>query len=67
MDSKSILNWYVLAGRPSSEKTAVLNELSKQGYVAFPETAKAFIEKGIAKGKTIKEIRANEREFQKKF
>lgn len=64
MDAKS--NWYVITGGPSSGKTTVLNELSKLGYVVYPEAARVFINEEMAKGKTLKEIRSDEAEFQRK-
>lgn len=59
-------NWYVVTGGPSSGKTTVLKELSKLGYITYIETARSFIDKEIAKGKSIEEIRSNEAEFQRK-
>jgi len=59
-------NWYVITGGSSSGKTTVLNELAKLGYVVYPEAARILIDKEMVKGKTIKEIRKNEAEFQKK-
>ncbi len=58
-------NWYVITGGPSSGKTTVLNELAKLGYLIYPEAARVFIDEEMAKGKTLKEIRGNETEFQK--
>jgi predicted ATPase len=56
----------VITGGPSSGKTTILNELAKLGYIVYPEAARILIDKEMAKGKTIKEIRKNEVEFQKK-
>lgn len=64
METKS--NWYIITGGPSSGKTTVLKELSKLGYIIYPEAARVFIDKEMAKGKTLKEIRGNEAEFQRK-
>ena len=60
------INWYVITGGPSSGKTTVLNELAKLGYVIYPEAARVFIDQEMAKGKSLKEIRYNEAEFQRK-
>lgn len=59
-------NWYVITGGPSSGKTTVLKELGKAGYTIYPEAARVLINKEIVKGKTLKEIRRNEAEFQRK-
>ena len=59
-------NRYVITGVPSSGKTTVLEELKKRGFVIYPEAARVLIDKEIAKGKSIKDIRRNEAEFQKK-
>ncbi len=60
------INWCVITGGPSSGKTTVLNELAKLGYVVYPEAARVFIDQEMAKGKSLKEIRRNEAEFQRK-
>ena len=66
MENELKLNWYVITGGPSSGKTTVLEELAKLGYLAYPEAARVFIDKEIAKGKSLREIRKNEADFQKK-
>ncbi len=60
-------NWYVITGGPSSGKTTVLKELEKLGYIIYPEAARVFIDEEMAKGKSLKEIRGNEAEFQRKI
>ncbi|PKL72547.1 hypothetical protein CVV26_00860 [Candidatus Kuenenbacteria bacterium HGW-Kuenenbacteria-1] len=67
MNKSNKLNWYVLTGGPSSGKTTLIKELKKLGYIVFLEAARVFIDKEIAKGKILKEIRNNETEFQKKI
>lgn len=59
-------NWYVITGAPSSGKTTLLNYLSKLGYYTIPESARALIDREMASGKTLKDIRKNGEEFQKK-
>ncbi len=61
-----IPNWYVITGGPSSGKTTVLNELAKLGYLIYPEAARVFIDREMAKGKSLREIRGNEADFQKR-
>ena len=59
-------NWYVITGGPSSGKTTIIKKLAELGYFTFPEAARVFIDKEIARGKSLKEIRKNEGEFQKR-
>ena len=59
-------NWYVITGGPSSGKTAVFKELSKLGYLVYPELARVLIDQEMAQGKSLKEIRNDEAEFQRK-
>jgi predicted ATPase len=59
-------NWYVITGGPSSGKTTLIKELSKLGYITCPEIARILIDKGIKNGKSVKEIRGDEIEFQRK-
>jgi len=59
-------NWYVITGGPSSGKTTVLEELAKLGYLTYPEAARVLIDREMAESKSLKEIRGNEAEFQKK-
>ncbi|KPJ55445.1 hypothetical protein AMJ49_07150 [Parcubacteria bacterium DG_74_2] len=59
-------NWYVITGGPSSGKTKVIEYLAFLGYAVIPEAARILIDTEISNGKTIKEIRPNEVEFQKK-
>jgi len=61
-----IPNWYVITGGPSSGKTTILKELAKLGYLIYPEAARVFIDREMAKGKSLEEIRGNEAEFQEK-
>lgn len=59
-------NWYIITGGPSSGKTSLLKELEKLGYITYPEAARVFIDQEMAKGRSLKEIRGDEAEFQKK-
>jgi len=59
-------NWYVITGGPSSGKTTVINELVRLGYLAAPDVARDYISQEIANGRSLKEIRGNEAEFQRK-
>lgn len=60
-------SWYVITGAPSSGKTTVVKTLEKRGFDVIYEAARIYIDEGLAKGKTIEEIRANEFLFQEKI
>ena len=58
-------NWYVITGAPSSGKTSVICELERLGYRVVHEVARAFIDEELKKGKTIKQIKADELAFER--
>ena len=57
-------NWYVITGGPSSGKTTTVNLLKKRGYITTFEHARHYLDIQRLKGKTIEEVRKNQREFQ---
>lgn len=57
-------NWYVITGAPCSGKTTVLNSLKEMGYEVIGEVARTYIDKLIAEGLTIRDIRKDETRFQ---
>ncbi len=57
-------NWYVITGGPCAGKTTVIKQLKKKGFEIFPEAARMYIEQEIQKGRTLEEIRRDERAFQ---
>ena len=57
-------HWYVITGAPSSGKTTLLRELEKAGYRVVHEVARAIIQSELARGRTLKEIRADKRFFE---
>jgi len=57
-------NWYVITGGPSSGKTTTVNILRERGYITTMEHARHFIDTQRLKGRTIEEVRKNQREFQ---
>jgi predicted ATPase len=63
---KKIPHWYVITGGPSSGKTSIIKELAKLGYLTYPEAARVLIDRELAKGKSLKEIRGDEAKFQKR-
>jgi predicted ATPase len=58
-------NWYVITGAPCSGKTAVINKLEQRGYTVVHEVARAYIDAQLAKGKTLKQIKADEWAFER--
>ncbi|MBE0579179.1 MAG: ATP-binding protein [Devosia sp.] len=58
-------NWYVITGGPSSGKTTTIELLAARGYRTTIEHARHFIDTQRVTGRTVAEIRANQREFQK--
>ena len=57
-------NWYVITGGPSAGKTTLIKALDERGLHIEHESARLVIDAGIASGKTIEEIRADEGAFQ---
>lgn len=64
---KTINNWHVFTGAPSSGKTTIIKLLESRGYDVLYEVARILIDLEMKKGKTIKEIRRDEGKFQKKI
>lgn len=54
-----ITNWYVITGAPCSGKTSVISRLELLGYRVIHETARAYINDELGKGKTLNEIKAD--------
>jgi predicted ATPase len=52
-------NWHVITGAPSSGITTLIDQLADRGFQTVPETARLYIEKEMAKGRAIDEIREN--------
>lgn len=50
-------NWCVITGAPSSGKTSVIDELKRRGYATDNEIARELIEKLMALGKSLADIR----------
>ena len=58
-------NWYVITGGPSSGKTTTIELLRKRGYQTTIEHARHYIDTQRVTGRTVAEIRANQRDFQR--
>ena len=57
-------NWYVITGGPGSGKTTTVNILKERGYITTFEHARHYLDTQRLKGKTIEEVRKNQRAFQ---
>ena len=64
---KTVNNWYILTGVPSSGKTTIIKLLEEKGYKVLYEIARVYIDQELKKGKTIQEIRKDEIAFQRKI
>ncbi len=49
--------WHVITGAPCSGKTTVIRDLERRGFRVVHETARAWIEEELQKGRTMAEIR----------
>ena len=54
-----VTNWYVITGAPCSGKTSVISRLEQLGYRVIHETARAYINDELNKGRTLDEIKAD--------
>jgi len=54
-----ITNWYVITGAPCSGKTSVIYGIEQLGYKVVHETARAYINDELRKGKTLDQIKAD--------
>jgi predicted ATPase len=61
---KGETHWYVLTGGPSSGKTTTVNLLGKRGYTTTIEHARHYLDTQRAAGKTVEEVRENQKAFQ---
>jgi predicted ATPase len=52
-------NWYVITGAPCSGKTSVISAIEQLGYRVVHETARAYINEELSKGRTLDEIKAD--------
>jgi predicted ATPase len=52
-------NWHVITGAPSPGKSTLIDQLADRGFQAVPEAGRQCVEREMAKGRTIDEIRGN--------
>ncbi|MBI3590040.1 MAG: ATP-binding protein [Candidatus Melainabacteria bacterium] len=60
-------NWYIITGGPSTGKSKTIDHLAYLGYLIRPEVARILIDDELSKGKTIEEIRGDEKSFEHKI
>ena len=58
-------NWYVITGGTSSGKTTTVNLLNDRGYKTTIEHARHYLDTQRADGKTVKEVRDHQTQFQR--
>lgn len=56
--------WYVITGGPCAGKTTLVRELASRGHAVVDESARAYIEAELARGRTLADIRSDEVAFQ---
>jgi predicted ATPase len=52
-------NWHVITGAPSSGKSTLIDQLADRGFQTVPEAGRQYVEREMAKGRTMDEIREN--------
>lgn len=57
-------NWHVITGAPSCGKTTLINLLADKGIKTAPEGPRLYLERELAKGRKIEEMRSNESALQ---
>jgi predicted ATPase len=57
-------NWHVITGAASSGKTTLIDLLADQGFQTVPEIPRQYIDREVAKGRTLNEIFESEADEQ---
>lgn len=52
-------NWHVITGAPSCGKTTLINLLADRGFKTAPEGARLYLERELADGRSLEQIRSN--------
>ena len=60
-------NWHVIAGAPSAGKSTLIEQLANKGYNTAPEPARLYMDQEFAKGRTIRDIRKDQKKLQHTF
>lgn len=58
-------HWHVITGAPCSGKTTLINLLAGVGFRVVPEAGREYVEREIARGRTLEEIRADDIAFDR--
>jgi predicted ATPase len=58
-------SWRVITGAPCAGKTTVLAALTSYGFRFIPEVARVYIDRQLAMGRSLEDIRRDEGEFQR--
>ena len=66
-DTATQTNWYVITGAPCSGKTSVIEGLADRGHRVVREVARAFIDRQLAEGLALSEIKADILAFERKI
>jgi predicted ATPase len=64
---KIYTNWHVITGAPSCGKTSLINLLADKGFQTAPEGARLYLEREMARGRTLEEIRSNKVDLQRRL
>jgi predicted ATPase len=56
--------WYVITGAPSSGKSTLITALAQHGHKTVEEMARQLIDRELAKGKSLEEVRVDSPEFE---
>ena len=59
------VNWYVITGAPCSGKSTVIHALAKRGFYVINEVARAFIDRQLAGGRSLAQIKADTLAFER--
>lgn len=63
--SAEAVKWCVLTGAPCSGKSAVIQALAERGFPVLHEVARAYIDRELALGRTLRQIKADTLAFER--
>jgi predicted ATPase len=58
-------SWHVITGAPCCGKTTLIEQFARKGFQTVPEIGRAYIEREMARGRTIDDLRGDEVSFQR--